>query len=109
MYGSQIIDRDFILSIYSNNKFYALQEFKKQMIGEHDDTLDAAYIEEKLSDAEARKPIEHIIKTKQIPEITKDNLSEVIDKIKEIKNMSKDQIFRILEINRNKFYYGIKK
>ena len=103
--GSKIIDRDFVLSIYNDNKFYAINEFKKQILGEHDDLLDSAYIEEKITDAEERKFLEHLIKTKEIPEICKGNLVEVVDKIKQIKKMSNGQIFRILEINRNQYYY----
>ena len=104
IYGSKIIDRDFILSIYSDNKFYAINEFKKQMIGEQDDMLDSAYIDEKISDIEARKLIEYLIKTKQIPEITSENLIKVIDGIREIKHITKEQIIRVLEIKRSTFY-----
>lgn len=102
--GAKIIDRNFILNIYNDNKFLAINEFRKQMIGEHDDILDAAYIKEKISDTEARRLIEHIIKTKQIPEITKENIEEIVDKIRQIKNIRKDQIFRILGIKRSTFY-----
>ena len=109
IYGSKIIDRDFILSIYSNNKFYAINEFKKQMIGEQEDIIDTAYVEEKLSDFEARSFLEYLIKTKQIPEITEQNLIEVIDKIKEIKNLSIEQILRIFEVSKSKYYRKIKK
>ena len=109
IYGSKIIDRDFVLSVYSDNKFYAINEFNKQITGEHNDIVDTAYIEEKISDTEARALLEHLIKNKQIPEITKQNLGEVIKKIKEIKNLSNEQIFRILGINRNQFYYIKKK
>ena len=75
IYGSRIVDRNFILSVYNENKFYAINEFRKQMTEENDDILDGAYIKEKLSDTEARKLIEHIIKTKQIPESFSELLS----------------------------------
>lgn len=104
LYGSKIIDRDFILSIYNDNKFYAINEFTKQMIGEQDDLLDSAYIEEKISDAKARRLIEYLIKTKKIPEITSENLIKVIDGIREIKQITKEQIIRVLEIKRSTFY-----
>lgn len=105
IYGSKFIDRDFILSIYNDNKFYAIQEFKRQVTGVNNDTLDSAYVKDKLSDKEARVLLEHLIKTKQIPEITKENLEETIDMILQIRQMSRGQIFRILGINRNQFYY----
>ena len=79
------------------------------MTEEKDDIIDTAYIEEKITDSEARSLLDHLIKNKQIPEITKQNLGEVIKKIKEIKNLSNEQIFRILGINRNQFYYITKK
>ena len=104
LYGSKIIDRDFILSIYNDNKFYAINEFKKQMTGEQDDILDAAYLDEKISDIEAKRLIEYLIKTKQIPEITSKNLIKVIDGIREIKHITKEQIIRVLEIKRSTFY-----
>lgn len=104
IYGSKIIDRDFILSIYSNNKFYAINEFKKQITGKQDDILDSAYINEKISDVEARRIIEYLIKTKQIPEITSENLVKVINRIREIKQITKEQIIRVLEIKRSTFY-----
>lgn len=104
LYGSKIIDRDFILSIYNDNKFYAINEFKKQMTGEQDDILDSAYLDEKISDIEAKRLIEYLIKTKQIPEITSENLIEVIDGIREIKHITKEQIIRVLEIKRSTFY-----
>lgn len=104
IYGAKIIDRDFILSIYNDNKFYAINEFKKQMTENHDDILDSAYIKEKLSDAEASRFLEHLIKTKQIPEITTINLTEIVDKIKEIKPISKDQLIRVMGIKRSTFY-----
>ena len=104
IYGSKIIDRNFILSIYSDNKFYAINEFKRQVTGEHDDLLDSAYVDEKISDTEARRLIEYLIKTKQIPEITEQNLIKVVDRIREIKQISKEQIIRVLEIKRSKFY-----
>ncbi len=109
IYGSKIIDRDFILSIYGNNKFYAIQEFKRQMIGENNDILDSAYIRNKISDIEAREIIEHMKKTKQIPNIKRENLVEVVDKIREIKNINKEQILRILGYNKNQFYYITKR
>lgn len=104
IYGSKIIDRDFILSIYADNKFYAIQEFKRQMVGEDNDILDSAYIKDKISDIEARVFIEHIIKTKQIPEITKENMEEIVDKIIQIKQINKEQILRVLGIKRSTFY-----
>lgn len=109
IYGSKIIDRDFILSIYGNNKFYAIQEFKRQMTGGHDDTLDSAYIKEKISDIEARRLLEHIVETKQIPEITEENLDKLVCKMKEIRSVSTEQILRILEINKTKYYRLMKK
>lgn len=104
IYGSKIINRDFVLSIYNDNKFYAINEFKKQIIGEQNDALDCAYIEEKISDKEASTLIEYLIKTKQIPEITKYNIEEIINKIKKIKQISNEQILRILGIKRSTFY-----
>ena len=104
IYGSEIIDRDFVLSIYNDNKIYAINEFKKQMLGEQDDILDSAYIDEKISDLEAKKLIDYLIKTKQIPEITAENLIKVIDGIREIKQITKEQIIRVLEIKRSTFY-----
>lgn len=109
IYGAKIIDRNFILSIYNDNKFLAINEFRKQMTGINDDVLDAAYIEEKISDTEATRLIEHIIKTKQIPEITEQNLVEIVAKIKQIKNLSVEQILRILKVSRAKYYRKIKK
>ena len=79
------------------------------MLGNHDDILDSAYIKEKISDVEARKLIEHIIKTKQIPEINVNNLNEIIDKIKQIKNISKGQILRVLEVKRTRYYKKLRK
>ena len=104
IYGAKIIDRNFILSIYNDNKFLAINEFRKQMTGVNDDVLDAAYIKEKISDTEARRLIEHIINTKQIPEISKESLKEVVDKIKQIKNMSKEQILRVLGVKKTMYY-----
>lgn len=109
IYGSKIIDRDFILNIYGNNKFYAIQEFKRQMIGKNNDILDSAYVRDKISDIEAREIIEHMKRTKQIPNIKRENLVEVVDKIREIKNINKEQILRILGYNKNQFYYIAKK
>ncbi len=109
IYGSKIVERDFVLSLYSDNKFYAINEFKNQITVDYNDVLDSAYINDKISDKEATELLEHIIKTKQIPEIKKENLSEVVYKIQKIKNMSKEQIFRILGINKNQFYYMSKK
>ena len=109
IYGSKIIDRDFVLSIYNDNKIYAINEFKKQMTGEQDDIIDAAYVEEKLSDLKARALLEYFIKTKQIPEITEQNLIEVVDKIKEIKDLNIEQILRIFEVSKAKYYRKMKK
>ena len=109
IYGSKIIDRDFVLSIYNDNKFYAINEFKKHMLGEQNDMLDSAYIDEKVSDDAARTLIEHLIKTKQIPEITEQSLIEVVDKIKGIKDLNTDQILKILEISKAKYYRKMKK
>ena len=109
IYGSKIIDRDFILSMYNDNKFYAINEFKNQMAGEQDDIIDTAYIKEKLSDFEAKNLLDYLIKTKQIPEITEQNLIEIVDRIKEIKDLSIEQILRILEISKAKYYRKMKK
>ena len=107
--GAKIIDREIVLSIYNDNKECAVNEFRRQMSIQQNDILDSAYIKEKISDKEAQMLIEHFIKTKQIPEITKENLVVVVNKVKQIKNISNEQLFRILEINRNQFYYKIKK
>ena len=107
--GAKIIDRDFILSIYNDNKILAINEFRKQMTGVNDDLLDAAYIKEKISDTEARRLIQHIITIKQIPEISKENLIEVVDKIKKIKNMSKEQILRVLGVKKTIYYENLNK
>jgi len=104
IYGSKIIDRDFILSIYNDNKTCAINEFKKQITGEHNDIIDSAFVKEKITDKEARQFLEYLIKTKQIPEINKENLIKVIDRIREIKQISKEQIIRVLEIKRSTFY-----
>lgn len=109
IYGSKIIDRDFILSIYNDNKFYAIQEFKKQMTGVNDDVLDAAFIKNKISDAEAQRLLEYLIETKQIPEIIESNLEEIVYKIKEVKKLSTEQILRILGVNKTRYYKQIKK
>lgn len=106
---ARIIEREFILSVYNNNKFYAINEFRKQVLGNHDDILDSAYIKEKISDIEARRLIEHIIKTKQIPEINVKNLNEIIDKIKQIKKMGKGQILRVLGVKKTTYYDNLKK
>ena len=109
MNGSKIIDRDLILGIYNDNKFYAIQKFKKQMIEENDDILDSAYIKEKISDIEARRLLEYMIKTKQIPEINEKSLKDVVYRIKQIRSISTEQILRVLEINKTKYYKLIKK
>ena len=51
IYGSKIIDRDFILSTYNDNKFYAINEFRKQMTENNDDVIDDVFIEENITDA----------------------------------------------------------
>ena len=79
------------------------------MLGEQNDMLDSAYIDEKVSDDAARTLIEHLIKTKQIPEITEQSLIEVVDKIKGIKDLNTDQILKILEISKAKYYRKMKK
>lgn len=109
LYGAQIIDRDFILSIYNDNKFYAINEFIKQMTTHDFDILDSAYIDNKISDIQVKTIIQHMIKIKIIPEITKENINEVIYKIKKTKNISKEQIFRVLGINKAMFYKKLKK
>ena len=109
IYGSKIIDRDFILSIYSDNSFYAINQFKKQMTGNNEDIIDSAFIEEKITDAQARNLIEYVIKTKQIPEINEENLVKVVCKIKEIKNISVEQILRVIEVSKAKYYKQISK
>ncbi len=109
IYGAKIIDRNFILSIYNDNKILAINEFRRQMTGVNDDVLDAAYIKEKISDTEARRLIEHIITTKQIPEISKESLIEVVDKIRKIKNMSKEQILRMLGVKKTMYYDNLNK
>ena len=109
IYGSKIIDRDFILSIYSDNSFYAINQFKKQMTGNNEDIIDSAFIEEKITDAQARNLIEYVIKTKQIPEINEENLVKVVCKIKEIKNISVEQILRVIEVSKAKYYKQMSK
>ena len=109
IYGSKIVDRDFILSIYSDNSFYAINQFKKQMTGNNEDIIDSAFIEEKITDAQARNLIEYVIKTKQIPEINEENLVKVVCKIKEIKNISVEQILRVIEVSKAKYYKQMSK
>ena len=105
---SKIVDKEFILSLYSDNKIKAVNEFIMQMTGLNDDVLDSAYIEEKITDIQAKKLIDYLVKTKQIPEITEENLIEIVNKIKEIKGISNNQILRVLRFDKNKYYYMLK-
>lgn len=109
IYGSKIIDRDFILSAYSDNKFYAINEFRKQMTENNDDVIDAVFIEENITDAQVRSFIDYVIKNKEIPEINEKNLVEVVYRIREIKKISIEQILRVLEVSKTKYYNQIKK
>lgn len=108
IYGSKIIDRDFILSVYGGNKFYAINQFRKQMMENNNDIIDTVFIEENITDAQARSLIEYIIKMKQIPEINEKNLVKVVCRIREIKSMSIEQILRVLEVSKSKYYKQIK-
>ena len=109
LYGAKIIDRNFILNIYNDNKFYAINEFIKQMTTYSFDMIDSAYIDDKVSDMQVKAIVQDMLETKVIPEVTKENMNEVIYKIKQIKNISKDQIFRVLEIKKATFYKKLKK
>lgn len=109
IFGAKIINRDYILKIYNDNKFYAINEFKKQVIGENDDLLDSAYIKDNLTDIEAKRFVEYLIKSRQIPEITTENIIEIVDRIKELKGMSKGQILKIIGIDRNIYYDKFKR
>ncbi len=109
IYGSKIIDRDFILSTYNDNKFYAINEFRKQMTENNDDVIDDVFIEENITDAQVRSFIDYVIKNKEIPEINEKNLVEVVYRIREIKKISIEQILRVLEVSKTKYYNQIKK
>lgn len=109
IYGSKIIDRDFILSTYNDNKFYAINEFRKQMTENNDDVIDDVFIEENITDAQVRSFIDYVIKNKEIPEINEKNLVEVLYRIREIKKISIEQILRVLEVSKTKYYNQIKK
>jgi putative transposase len=99
-----LLDDEFVLGLFSENKSSALEEFKEFNEQENEDNCLDDKIRIRLSDEEAKEEIikiiskEDIIKLKSLP---KKNRDEIICKIKRIEGLSQRQLARILGISQN--------
>lgn len=106
IYHNGLTDTEFILSMFSSNKWYALEAFKKynleHYIEKENEVLEYEF-KARLSDAELIKIIQDKFGMTVIEDINKYNneyRNELLKKIKIINGTSLAQIGRVLGINR---------
>ena len=102
--GSKIVDDDFVLSIFSENKTAAIQRFISFNDKESEDKCLENEVNKRVDDKEARKIIKIIAKVENIGDIQgfeKEKRDKIIKGIKGIDDLSIRQIARITGLSYN--------
>lgn len=103
-YPPQLLDDEFMLNMFSQEKGTAIKRFKEYNETENDDKYLDDTVRMRLTDEEARVEIYKMIAGYGIPEIKslpKAQRDEILAKIKEIEGLSQRQAARILGISSN--------
>ena len=101
---SKIIDTDYVLKIFSEDKDIAIQRFSSFNNKKNEDKCLEYQENKRMNDIEAREMIKDIIKAKKISEIQrleKEKRDKIIKKIKDIEGISIRQIARITGVSYN--------
>ena len=101
---NRIIQKNFILSMYSKNAKIAVKEFKKSILDGSEDIIDDVYLEKYISNEDAIYFIKFLFKVDDIEEIInkgKKDIKKYVRRIKETKRISNKQIAEILKLNKN--------
>ncbi len=101
---SKIIQKEFILLMYSNNTDLAIKKFKNEVLKSNEDIIDDVYMEKEITKEQATYFIKYLFKVKDIEDIIKkekEEIKEYVKKIKETKRISNKQIAEILRLNKN--------
>jgi putative transposase len=103
-YPCKLTNTEFILEIFSQNKNVAIEKFKSHMLDGTDELFVECKSIIKKTDKELREEIEILINsnyTNTLNTIDKEELKEIIRKIKNLKGVTQRQIARVLGVSQN--------
>ncbi|MBU9723154.1 MULTISPECIES: transposase [Bacillaceae] len=108
IYPLKLLDQDFVLGMFSDDRPLAMELFKDfNERSNHDECLDDHHYVRRLSDEEVRIEIKRILGTMEIAHVktlSKVHRTPILRKIKKIDGISQKQAARILGISVNLVY-----
>lgn len=104
LYGSKMVDTEFALKLFAEDKTAAIRDFISFNNEENEDRCLEFEINKRVDDIEAREIIKEISRVNNINELQyleKDERNEIIKRLKELEGLSIRQIARIIGLSYN--------
>lgn len=104
VYPKYLLDREFILCLFSSDTITALDRFKEyNEKANHDQCLED-YVKKRITDDEARKMIKGLLGTieiAQVKSLPREHRDRILRKVKRVEGISQRQAARILGVSPN--------